>query len=105
MPTTPSRPVAHIALLALGLWAPTSFAQPRRCEPGRTLVELRRGPGTPSVPYRVQVTRRCLSRAQIARLRGPYACHPADRHGVITCVALVPRMSPRPDRASPSPGR
>lgn len=105
MPSPTPRRLAPIALLALCLGAPTVFAQAPRCAPGRSLVELQQGPGTPMVPYRVRVTRRCLSRAQIARLRGPYACHPADRRGVITCVALVPRMAPRPDRPAPGSDR
>ena len=105
MPLPTPRPSVFTALLALCLAAPTAFAQTPRCAPGQTLVELQQGPGTPMVPYRVRVTRRCLSRAQIARLRGPYGCHRANRRGVITCVALVPQAPPRPAQGMPPTDR
>ncbi len=89
------------ALLTLGLAPRPAIAQPPRCPPGQTLVELREGPGTPMVPDRVRVTRRCRTPRQIARLRGPYSCHRADRRGVVSCVALVPQMAPLPDTTQP----
>ena len=89
------------ALLPLCLAPRLAIAQPPRCPPGRTPVELQEGPGTPMVPDRVRVTRRCLTPRQIARLRGPHSCHRADRRGVVTCVALVPQMAPLPDTTQP----
>jgi len=102
MPSKTRFVLAPVALLALCLWPRTVPAQPRRCPPGRVPVELRQGPGTPMVPYRVTTTRQCLTRSQIARLRGPWSCHPVGRQGVVTCVALVPRMAPRPEPGPPS---
>ena len=90
-----------LALLTLCLGPRLAIAQPPRCPPGQTPVELREGPGTPMVPYRVRVTPRCLTPRQLARLRGPYSCHRADRRGVVTCVALVPQMAPRPETTQP----
>ena len=90
-----------LALLTLCLGPRLAIAQPPRCPPGQTAVELREGPGTPMVPYRVRVTPRCLTPRQLARLRGPYSCHRADRRGVVSCVALVPQMAPLPDTTQP----
>lgn len=97
----PASVPASLATLFLLLLPLPAAAQTPRCPPGRFPVELRQGPGTPMVLYRVRVTRRCMTRAQIDRMRGPYACHPPGRQGAVVCVALVPRMRPGP---TPPPG-